>query len=126
MLREIIQQSIKNGFFDEITEDILNDDEQFNSVVEVFVQEIINNTKTLVELRRKRVIRGKKLKLRVICPKNKRYVASKKQCVRVSGQERIKKKRAMKRAAIKKRGKRVMMKRKRAKSMKKRKAMGLR
>jgi hypothetical protein len=126
MLREIIQQSIKNGFFDEITEDILNDDEQFNSVVEVFVQEIINNTKTLVELRRKRVIRGKKLKLRVICPQNKRYVASKKQCVRVSGQERIKKKRAMKRAAIKKRGKRVMMRRKRAKSMKKRKAMGLR
>lgn len=123
MFRKIVEQSIKNGFFDEVTEDVLNDEEQFNTMVEVFLDEIINN---LNELRRKRVIRNKKLKLRVLCPRNKRYNPSKKQCVRVSGKDRVKKKRAMKRAWMKKRGKKAMMVRKRRKSLRKRKAMGIR
>ena len=126
MIREIVQQSIKNGYFTEVTEDILNDDDQFNEVVSAFIKELVDNVKVLDELRKKRVIRGKKLKLKVICPKNKRYVASKKQCVRVSGQAKMKKKRAMKRAAIKRRGKSAMINRKRKKSMKKRKSMGIR
>jgi hypothetical protein len=92
-------------------------------MVGVFIDEIINNLK---ELRRKRVIRNKKLKLRVICPRNKRYNAAKKTCVRVTGASRVRKKRAMKRAWMKKRGKKAMMKRKRMKSMRKRKAMGIR
>ena len=123
MFRKIVEQSIKNGFFDEVTEDVLNDEEQFNAMVEVFLDEIINN---LNELRRKRVIRNKKLKLRILCPRNKRYNPSKKQCVRVSGASRVKKKRAMKRAWMKKRGKKAMMVRKRRKSLRKRKAMGIR
>ena len=68
MFRKIVEQSIENGFFDEVTEDVLNDEEQFNTMVEVFLDEIINN---LNELRRKRVISNKKLKLRVNCPRNK-------------------------------------------------------
>ena len=123
MFSKIVEQSIQNGFFDEVTEDVLNDEQQFNTMVEVFIDEIINNLK---ELRRKRVIRGKKLKLRIICPRNKRYNPNKKTCVRVSGSARVKKRRAMKRAWMKKRGKKAMMKRKRAKSMRKRKAMGIR
>ena len=123
MFRKIVEQSIENGFFDEVNEDVLNDEEQFNTMVEVFLDEIINN---LNELRRKRVIRNKKLKLRVICPRNKRYNAAKKTCVRVTGASRVRKKRAMKRAWVKKRGKKAMMKRKRMKSMRKRKAMGIR
>ena len=70
MFSRIVEQSIENGFFDEVTEDVLNDEEQFNTMVGVFIDEIINN---INELRRKRVIRNKKLKLRVICPRNKRY-----------------------------------------------------
>ena len=123
MFSKIVEQSIKNGFFDEVTEDVLNDEQQFNTMVEVFIDEIINNLK---ELRRKRVIRGKKLKLRIICLRNKRYNTNKKTCVRVSGASRIKKKRAMKRAWMKKRGKKAMMVRKRRKSLRKRKAMGIR
>ena len=69
MFSKIVEQSIKNGFFDEVNEDVLNDEEQFNTMVDVFMDEIINN---LNELRRKRVIRNKKLKLRIICPRNKR------------------------------------------------------
>ena len=123
MFNKIVEQSIKNGFFDEVNEDVLNDEEQFNTMVEVFIDEIINN---LNELRRKRVIRNKKLKLRIICPRNKRYNPHKKSCIRVSGAARVKKRRAMKRAWMKKRGKKVMMKRKRMKSMRKRRAMGIR
>ena len=122
MFSKIVEQSIKNGFFDEVTEDVLNNKEQFNTMVDVFIDEIINN---LNEFRRKRVIRNKKLKLRVICPRNKRYNAAKKTCVRVSGAARVKKKRAMKRAWMKKRGKKAMMVRKRRKSLRKRKAMGI-
>ena len=43
MFRKIVEQSIENGFFDEVTEDVLNDEEQFNTMVEVFLDEIINN-----------------------------------------------------------------------------------
>jgi len=93
VLHRIVKESIANGWFDEVTEDILNDEQEFNTMVDVFVSEIMNN---LQEFRKKRVIRNKKLKLRVICPKNKRYVASKKQCVRVSGAQRVKKRWAMK------------------------------
>ena len=45
---------------------------------------------------------------------------------RVSGQQKMLKKRAMRKAAIKKRGKKAMILRKRIKSLRKRKAMGLR
>jgi|TARA_Y100000356_G_scaffold91702_1_gene77225 hypothetical protein len=123
MFKKIVEQSIENGFFDEVTQEVLNDEEQFGSLVDAFLGEILNNVN---ELRRKRVIRNKKLKLRVLCPKNKRYNPAKKQCVRVSGSDRVKKRRAMKRAAMKKRGKKAMIKRKRMKSLRKRKAMGLR
>ena len=126
MLKELVEISYQNGFFDEVTEDGLNDEEQFNALVDAFVKEVVNNIGIVNELRKKRVIRGKKLKLRVICPQNKRYVPSKKQCVRVSGQQRMLKKRAMRKAAIKKRGKKAMILRKRIKSLRKRKAMGLR
>jgi|TARA_B100000902_G_C26923752_1_gene722969 hypothetical protein len=126
MLKELVEISYQNGFFDEVTEDVLNDEEQFNALVDAFVKEVVNRVGIVNELRKKRVIRGKKLKLRVICPRNKRYVPSKKQCVRVSGQQRMLKKRAMRKAAIKKRGKKAMILRKRIKSMRKRKAMGLR
>lgn len=126
MLKELVEISYQNGFFDEVTEDVLNDEEQFNALVDAFVKEVVNNIGIVNELRKKRVIRGKKLKLRVICPKNKRYVPSQKQCVRVSGQQRMLKKRAMRKAAIKKRGKKAMILRKRIKSLRKRKAMGLR
>ena len=34
MFSKIVEQSIENGFFDEVTEDILNDEEQFNTMVE--------------------------------------------------------------------------------------------
>ena len=61
MFSRIVEQSIENGFLDEVTEDVLNDEEQFNTMVGVFIDEIINN---INELRRKRVIRNKKLKLR--------------------------------------------------------------
>tara|TARA_Y100000992_G_scaffold165926_1_gene111454 strand:- start:934 stop:1065 length:132 start_codon:yes stop_codon:yes gene_type:complete len=37
MFRKIVEQSIENGFFDEVTEDVLNDEEQFNTMVEVFL-----------------------------------------------------------------------------------------
>ena len=97
MFSKIVEQSIKNGFFDEVTEDVLNDKEQFNTMVDVFI----------------------------ICPRNKRYNPSSKTCVRVSGKDRVKKKRAMKRAWMKKRGKKAMMVRKRRKSLRKRKAMGI-
>lgn len=126
MLKELVEISHQNGFFDEVTEDVLNDEEQFNALVDAFVKEVVNNIGIVNELRKKRVIRGKKLKLRVICPQNKRYVPSKKQCVRVSGQQKMLKKRAMRKAAIKKRGKKAMILRKRIKSLRKRKAMGLR
>ena len=126
MLKELVEISYQNGFFDEVTEDVLNDEEQFNALVDAFVKEVVNRVGIVNELRKKRVIRGKKLKLRVICPRNKRYVPSKKQCVRVSGQQRMLKKRAMRKAAIKKRGKKAMILRKRIKSLRKRKAMGLR
>ena len=56
MFSKIVEQSIKNGFFDEVTEDVLNDEQQFNTMVDVFIDEIINN---LNEFRRKRVIRNK-------------------------------------------------------------------
>ena len=46
MFRKIVEQSIENGFFDEVTEDVLNDEEQFDAMVEVFLDEIINNLAT--------------------------------------------------------------------------------
>jgi hypothetical protein len=113
--KDIVQDAIQNGFFEEVTEDILNDDSEFNTLFSAFVN----------ELRKKKVIRGKKLKLKVICPKNKKYVAAKKQCVTKTAREKVRKRRAMKRGAMKKRGKMGKIVRKRKKSMKKRKGMGL-
>ena len=106
----------KNGFFDEVTEDIINDDAEFNSLLKAFVS----------ELRKKRVVRGKKLFKKTICPKNKRYVPAIKKCVVKTAGEKMKKRRAMRKASIKKRGKMAAIIRKRKKSMKKRKAFGLR
>ena len=48
MFRKIVEQSIENGFFDEVTEDVLNDEEQFNTMVEVFLDEIIFSKRSLV------------------------------------------------------------------------------
>ena len=114
-LREVIQEAFNDGFFEEITEDILNDDLQLDEVLKAF----------LSELRKKKVDRGKKLYKKVICPKNKRYVPALKKCVIKTAGEKMRKRKAMKRAAMKKRGKMAKIVRKRKKSMKKRKAFGL-
>ena len=113
---QVVNEAYKNGFFDEVTEDIINDDAEFNSLLKAF----------LSELRKKRVVRGKKLFKKTICPKNKRYVPAIKKCVVKTAGEKMKKRRAMRKAAIKKRGKMAAIIRKRKKSMKKRKAFGLR
>jgi hypothetical protein len=113
---QVVNEAYKNGFFDEVTEDIINDDAEFNSLLKAFVS----------ELRKKRVVRGKKLFKKTICPKNKRYVPAIKKCVVKTAGEKMKKRRAMRKAAIKKRGKMAAIIRKRKKSMKKRKAFGLR
>jgi len=116
VLENLIREAASNGFFDEVTEDILNDDKEFNHLLRAF----------LSELRKKRVVRGKKLYKKTVCPKNKRYVPAIKKCVVKTAGEKMKKRRAMRRAAIKKRGKMAKIIRKRRKSMKKRKAFGLR
>ena len=113
---QLVNEAYKNGFFDEVTEDIINDDAEFNSLLKAF----------LSELRKKRVVRGKKLFKKTVCPKNKRYVPAIKKCVVKTAGQKMKKRRAMRKAAIKKRGKMAAIIRKRRKSMKKRKAFGLR
>ena len=113
--KNIVHEAYKEGFFDEVSEETLNDDSAMNQLLKNF----------LSELRKKKVIRGKKLVKKVVCPKNKRYVPSLKKCVVKTAGERARKKRAMKRAAMKKRGKIAKIVRKRKKSMKKRKAFGL-
>ena len=113
---QVVNEAYKNGFFDEVTEDIINDDAEFNSLLKAF----------LSELRKKRVVRGKKLFKKTVCPKNKRYVPAIKKCVVKTAVQKMKKRRAMIKAAIKKRGKMAAIIRKRRKSMKKRKAFGLR
>ncbi len=113
---QVVNEAYKNGFFDEVTEDIINDDAEFNSLLKAF----------LSELRKKRVVRGKKLFKKTVCPKNKRYVPAIKKCVVKTAGQKMKKRRAMRKAAIKKRGKMAAIIRKRRKSMKKRKAFGLR
>jgi hypothetical protein len=115
VLENLIKEAASNGFFDEVTEDILNDDKEFNHLLRAF----------LSELRKKRVVRGKKLYKKTVCPANKRYVPAIKKCVVKTAGEKMKKRRAMRRAAIKKRGKMAKIIRKRKKSMKKRKAFGL-
>ena len=113
--KDVVREAYKDGFFSEITEDMWNDDSQIDEVLKAF----------LSELRKKKVVRGKKLYKKVICPKNKRYVPALKKCVVKTAGEKMKKRRAMKRAAIKKTGKMAKIIRKRKKSMKKRKAFGL-
>ena len=115
-LQDVIREAFQDGFFDEVTEEILNDDREVDYLLKAF----------LSELKKKKVVRGKKLFKKVICPKNKRYVASLKKCVVKTAGEKMRKRRAMKRGAIKKRGKMARIIRKRKKSMKKRKAFGLR
>jgi hypothetical protein len=115
-LQDVIREAFQDGFFDEVTEEILNDDREVDYLLKAF----------LSELRKKKVVRGKKLFKKVICPKNKRYVAALKKCVVKTAGEKMRKRRAMKRGAIKKRGKMARIIRKRKKSMKKRKAFGLR
>ena len=94
-LREIIREAYEDGFFEEITEDIINDDREMTYLMRAF----------LSELKRKRVIRGKKARYKVICPKGKKYIAAKKTCVRVGGAEKFRKKRGAKKAAIKRKRK---------------------
>ena len=115
-LREVIKEAFQDGFFEEITEEVLNDDREVDYLIKAF----------LSELRKKRVVRGKKLVKKVVCPKNKRYVPALKKCVVKTAGEKARKKRAMKKAARKKRGKMAKIIRKRKKSMKKRKTFGLR
>ena len=113
--KDVVREAYKDGFFSEITEDMWKDDSQLDEVLKAF----------LSELRKKRVVRGKKLYKKVICPKNKRYVPALKKCVIKTAGEKMRKRKAMKRAAMKKRGKMAKIIRKRKKSMKKRKAFGL-
>ena len=115
VLENLIREAFDNGFFEEVTEDIINDDTEFNHLLKAFVS----------ELRKKRVVRGKKLYKKTVCPTNKRYVPALKKCVVKTAGEKMKKRRAMRRAAIKKRGQMAKIIRKRRKSMKKRKAFGL-
>ena len=115
-LQDVIREAIQNGFFEDITEDFLNEDTEVNSLLLAFLK----------ELKKKKVIRGKKLKMRIVCPKNKKYVPSQKRCVIKSAGEKVRKRRAMKRGAMKKRGKMSKIIRKRKKSMRKRRSMGLR
>ena len=114
--KEVVENAIQDGFFEEVTDDILKDEKEFNHLFSAFIS----------ELRKKKVIRGKKIFKKVVCPKNKRYNAAKKKCVIKSAGEKVKKRRAMKRAAMKKRGKMAKIVRKRKKSMRKRRSMGLR
>ncbi len=114
-LEELTREAFQNGFFEEITEEMLNDDSEMNHLLKAF----------LSELRKKKVVRGKKLYKKVVCPKNKRYVPALKKCVIKTAGEKMRKRKAMKRAAMKKRGKMAKIVRKRKKSMKKRKAFGL-
>ena len=114
-LQDVIREAVQNGFFEEVTEEILNDDREVDHLLKAF----------LSELRKKKVVRGKKLYKKVICPKNKRYVPALKKCVIKTAGEKMRKRRAMKKAAIKKKGKMAKIVRKRKKSMKKRKAFGL-
>ena len=113
--KNIVHEAYKEGFFDEVSEETLNDDSAMNQLLKNF----------LSELKKKRVIRGKKLVRKVVCPKNKRYVPALKKCVIKSAGEKMRKRKAMKRGAMKKRGKMAKIVRKRKKSMKKRKAFGL-
>jgi hypothetical protein len=118
-LQELTREAFQNGFFEEVTEEMLNDDNEMNHLLKVF----------LSELRFKKVIRKKKIFKRVVCPKNKKYKASKKgkgKCVIKSAGEKVRKRTAMKRGAMKKRGKMAKIIRKRKKSMKVRKRMGWR
>ena len=62
--KNIVHEAYKEGFFDEVSEETLNDDSAMNQLLKNF----------LSELRKKKVIRGKKLVKKVVCPKNKRYV----------------------------------------------------
>ena len=104
-LQELTKEAFQNGFFEEITEEMLNDDSEMNHLLKAF----------LSELRFKKVIRKKKIFKRIVCPKNKRYKASAKKCVIKSAGEKVKKRRAM-----------AKIIRKRKKSMKVRKRMGWR
>ena len=115
LLREVIQEAFNDGFFEEITEDILNDDVELTHLMKAFIS----------ELKRKRVVRGKKARYKVICPRGKKYIAAKKTCARVSGAEKFRKRRGAKRAAIKRKRKMGKILKKRRKSMKIRKARGL-
>ena len=114
-LKDAINQGIESGFFDEITEDIIADDKEMYALMGAF----------LTELRKKRVVRGRKIFKKVICPGNKRYVPALKKCVIKTSREKMKKRRAMKRGAIKKKGRMGRILRRRLKSLKKRKAFGL-
>ena len=67
----------------------------------------------------------KKIFKKVICPGNKRYVPALKKCVIKTSREKMKKRRAIKRGAIKKKGRMGRILRRRLKSLKKRKAFGL-
>ena len=80
-LQDVIREAIQNGFFEDITEDFLNEDTEVNSLLLAFLK----------ELKKKKVIRGKKLKMRIVCPKNKRYVPSQKRCVIKSAGEKVRK-----------------------------------
>ena len=114
-LEELTREAFKNGFFEEITEDMINDDSEMTYLMRAF----------LSELKRKRVIRGKKARYKVICPRGKKYIAAKKTCKRVSGAEKFRKKRGAKRAAIKRKRKMSKILKKRKKSMKIRKSRGM-
>ena len=115
VLENLIREAFDNGFFEEVTEDIINDDKEFNHLLKAFIS----------ELRKKRVVRGKKLYKKTVYHKNKKYVPTLKKCIVKTAGKKMKKRRAMRRAAIKKRGQMAKIIRKRRKSMKKRKAFGL-
>ena len=72
---------------------------------------------------RKRVIRNRKFKLKLFCPKGMRAQGNK--CVVMKSAEKIRRKRMTKKSAIKRKAKMSKILRKRRKSMKKRHTMGL-
>ncbi len=114
-LVDIVKEAIEDGWFNEVTEEVLNDEIEMDHLIRAFVS----------ELKKKRVVRGKKAKLKVVCPKGKKYVPARRQCVRVAGIEKYKKRRGAKKAAKKRKTKMSKILRKRKKSMKVRKSRGL-
>jgi|TARA_R100001198_G_scaffold89391_1_gene65823 hypothetical protein len=112
----LIEYADKNGFFDLVEDEMWENSKTVDEIALAF----------LTELRKRRVIRNRRVKLKAFCPPRMKYSPSKKACVMVSTGERVRKKRGQRRAAIKRKAKGKRILRKRMKSLRLRKSLGLR